>query len=91
MIGERKYWGKGLGTESRVLLLDFAFKERGFNRIWALILESNIGSIKMCERCGYKKEGLLRQSVYKNGKFQNQIIMSILSDEFYKMLKEKNI
>jgi len=91
MIGEKKYWGKGLGTESRILLLDFAFKERGFNRIWALILESNIGSIKMCERCGYKKEGLLRQSVYKNGKFQNQIIMSILSDEFYKMLKEKNI
>lgn len=42
----------------------------------------------MCERCGYKKEGLLRQSVYKNGKFQNQIIMSILSNEFYEMLKE---
>jgi len=52
-----------------LLLLDFAFSERGFNRIWALILENNIASRRMFEKCGYKTEGVLRQSIYKNGKF----------------------
>ncbi len=65
MIGAKEYWGTGLATEARMLLLKFAFYERGFNRIWAEILESNIVSQKMCSKCGYKKEGLLRQSVYK--------------------------
>lgn len=89
MIGDRKYWSKGYGSEARLLLLDYAFSERGFNRIWACILESNIASQKMCKKCGYKIEGLLRQSIYKNGKFQNQVIMSILQEEFYQMLKDR--
>ena len=91
MIGDRKYWNKGYGSEARLLLLDFAFSERGFNRIWALILDNNIASRRMCEKCGYKTEGLLRQSIYKNGKFHNQIIMSILQEEFYQMLKDRGI
>jgi len=91
MIGDRKYWSKGYGSEARLLLLDFAFSERGFNRIWALILENNIASRRMFEKCGYKTEGLLRQSIYKNGKFQNQVIMSILQEEFYQMLKDRGI
>lgn len=88
MIGEKKYWSKGLATEARILLLHFAFYERGFNRIWAHILEDNIGSQRMCEKCGYKKEGILRKSVYKNGEFKNQIIMSVLRDEFDKIIKK---
>mgnify|MGYP001051366398 CR=1 FL=1 len=91
MIGEKKYRGKGYGTEARLLLLQYAFYERGFERIWAKILEKNIGSIKMVEKCGYKKEGILRNSVLKNGKFQNQIVMSILRDEFDIIAKEKNL
>lgn len=87
MIGEKKYWGKGYGTESRLLLLQFAFLERGFERIWAGILEKNAASIKMFEKCGYKREGILRHSVYKNGSFQNQVIMSILRDEYDEMIK----
>lgn len=91
MIGDRKYWSKGYGSEARLLLLDFAFNERGFDRIWDLIRENNIASKRMCEKCGYKTEGVLRQSIYKNGKFQNQIIMSILQEEFYQMLKDRGI
>lgn len=89
MIGDKSYWSKGLATEARLLLLKFAFYERSFERIWAHVLESNIGSIKMCEKCGYKKEGLLRNSVYKNGKFHNQVVMSVLKNEFDDLIKEK--
>ena len=91
MIRDNQYWGKGLGSEVILLLSDFAFSERGFNRIWALILENNIASRRMFEKCGYKTEGVLRKSIYKNGKFQNQVIMSILQEEFYQMLKDRGI
>jgi len=91
MIGEKKYRGKGYGTEAQLLLLQYAFYERGFERIWAVVLEKNIGSIKMHEKCGYKMEGVLRNSVFKNGKFQKQIIMSILREEFDIIAQEKNL
>lgn len=87
LIGEKKYRGKGYGTEARLLLLQFAFYERGFERIWALVLENNIASLKMLEKCGYKREGLLRNSVYKNGRFNNQVLLSILRSEFDILIK----
>lgn len=88
MIGEKKYWSSGLATEARMLLLHFAFYERGLNRIWAYILEDNIGSQRMCEKCGYRKEGVLRESVYKNGVYKNQLVMSVLRKEFDEILKK---
>lgn len=90
LIGEKQYWSKGLATEAKILLLKFAFYERGFNRIWATILEDNIASQRMNEKCGYKKEGLLRQAVYKNGKFHNLVVMSVLKEEFDKLKKNYN-
>lgn len=89
MIGEKTYWSQGLATEARILLLYFAFYERGFNRVWAVILEDNIASQKMCEKCGYKKEGILRESVYKNGEMKNQILMSVLREDFDKLFNDK--
>lgn len=83
MIGDKEEWNKGYATEARMMMLKFAFEERGIERVSAYILENNKASIKMHEKCGFKKEGLLRKSVYKNGSFYNQVLMSLLKDEFY--------
>lgn len=81
LIGDRDYWGKGLATEAYMLLLDYAFNELNLNRIEALVLENNIRSLNMHKKCGYVEEGIKRNSVYKNGKYINQIIMAVLKEE----------
>ena len=83
-IGDHSCWGKGIGTEAYCQLLEYAFKERGFHRIEARVLEKNISSLKMHEKCGFKTEGTLRDSVFKNGSWQNQVILSLLENEFLK-------
>lgn len=83
LIGNRNYWGKGYATEAYHLLLDYAFKERNFHRIVAHVLEDNIASIKLHLKCGYKQEGILRQSVFKNGTWKNQIQFSILDKDYF--------
>lgn len=88
LIGDKDEWGKGYATEARFMILKFAFEERRLNRIWALIKEDNIGSIKMHEKCGYKKEGILRQSIFKNGQYYNQIMMAVLKEDFEAAYKE---
>lgn len=88
LLGDKEEWGKGYGTEARMQMLTFAFKERGLESIRDLVLEDNHVSIKLHERCGYVKEGTLRNSVFKNGRFYNQIIMAVLKDDFEKVYKK---
>lgn len=87
LIGAKDEWGKGYATEARLMILKFAFEERRLNRIWALVKEDNIGSIKMLEKCGYKKEGVLRQSIFKNGQYHNQVMMAVLREDFEEAYK----
>lgn len=82
LIGEKDCWGKGYAGEALILLCDYMFTERNIHRIQAIVLESNQASLKMHQKCGYKIDGLMRDSVFKNGKFQNQYILSLLKDDF---------
>ena len=84
LVGEHEYWGKGYASEAMKLLLDYVFNERNLNRAQALVLDSNAASLKMHQKVGYKIEGTLRQSVYKNGKYQDMIVLSILKEELGK-------
>ena len=84
LIGERDYWNQGYASEAYKLLLDYVFKERNINRVQAYVLESNVASLKMHQKVGYKIEGTLRQSLYKNGKYQNQVLLSILKEDYCK-------
>lgn len=81
-IGDKRLWGKGLASEAYLLLLEYAFQERGLHRINAFVLENNIPSCRLHEKCGYAREGVLRETVFKNGKWQNQVVYSILEDEY---------
>lgn len=82
MIGDKNEWNKGYATEARMMMLKFAFEERGLHRIDAYILENNISSIKLHEKCGFKVEGMLRKSVFKNGQYYNQVVMGLLKEDF---------
>ena len=82
LIGDKDYWGKGYAREALMLAIDYMFKERNIHRIQANILESNTASLRMHEKCGYKIEGILRDAVYKAGKYQNQYVLSLLNSEY---------
>ena len=81
LIGNQDYWGQGLGSEALKLILQYGFDERGLNRIYAHINADNAASLRLHEKCGYQREGLLRQAIFKNGQFKDVVVMSILKEE----------
>lgn len=81
-IGEKSFRGKGLALEATLETLTFGFYKIGLNRIFLKVLENNIKSIELYKKAGFVNEGLLRNSVFKNNSFQNELLMSILKDEF---------
>jgi len=81
-LGDKKYRGKGLSKEALSLTIKFAFYKIGLNRVFLKVLEENSAAIKLYQSVGFITEGILRQSVFKNNQFKNEIIMSLLKDEF---------
>jgi len=73
---------KGYGTQAIRLMLKYAFEELGLNRVYLSVLETNLAAIKVYEKCGFKREGVLRNHVFKGGKFRNLILMGICCNEF---------
>lgn len=84
IIGNKNYWNKGIGSEAYKLLIDYGFNTLNLNRISSGQTINNEGMIKVCEKNGMKKEGLLREALFKNGKFSDVIIYSILLKEYKK-------
>lgn len=58
-----EYWGKGYGTEVVNRILDFGFNDLKLHRIQAGCAVKNIGSIKVLEKAGMKREGHARQTL----------------------------
>ncbi len=65
-IGE-PYWGKGIASEAVKLITEYGFKKNDILRIYACVFEFNIASMKVLEKNGYIKEGILKKAIFKNG------------------------
>ncbi len=76
------YWGKGYATEASAGLLRYGFEERHLNRIYAYYFVSNPASGRVMQNIGLQLEGRLREHIYKDGKFVDLYLYSILRADF---------
>jgi RimJ/RimL family protein N-acetyltransferase len=76
-IGEY-YWGKGIVTEVVKTALNYFFSHREIVRIYAFVYEYNISSMRVLEKAGFRKVGIMEKAVYKNNKFLNTTYYEIL-------------
>jgi len=65
-------------------LLTFFFDKLEMNRISLKVLETNLGAKRIYEKLGFIQEGIERQAIYRDGKFIDYILMSVLRDEYEK-------
>ena len=81
LIGEADARGKGLASEASRLLLDYAFTTLGLNRVYLHVFPENEAAVRLYERVGFEREGLLRRHLYKNGRFRDVIVMAVVRGE----------
>ena len=81
-IGETDYQNKGYGTEAMEMLLEYGFNTLNMNRIELSVYEFNTRAFKTYQKVGFVEEGRKRQARYHNGKYQDEIIMAILREDW---------
>lgn len=81
MLGDKSQWGKGLGAEATKLMLKHAFEELNLHRVYLTVRNDNASAIKLYKKAGFKQEGIMRESVFKNNKYVTMNLMSILKNE----------
>ena len=76
----------GLMTEAMQKIIPFGFHEMKLHRIEACVGLANIPSLKLLEKFGFLKEGILREHYLKNNIYQDSIILSLLKKDWANLL-----
>jgi len=85
---DRVFQRRHFGTDAFLQYMNFAFNEMGLNRLVTAYLENNIVTARHMKIHGFKIESILREEVYKLGKFHNVVVVSLLASEYKE--KEKH-
>jgi len=77
-----QYWKRGIMSEAVRELLAYGFRDLNLNKIRATVVTDNVASAKLLERLSFKKEGVLRQAQFVNGKFDDLAAYALLRGEW---------
>ena len=88
VIGDKQYRDGEVRHEVGVLIRELVFDHLNMNRFTAACLAEHKTSRIMIEAYGFQLEGIKRQAVYKNGNYHDQLMFSLLREEYYRLLEE---
>ncbi len=81
-IGDRANWGQGYGTEAAGLALAFAFDELNLHRVQATVFSTNERSIALFEKLGFRREGVFREFLHRDGERYDMVLYGLLEHEW---------
>lgn len=82
IIGDPKYHNGIAWIETYLFVLDFVFNRLNMNRFSDTAITEHVSSNKIAEVLYFQKEGVLREAVYKNGRYYDLSLLSLLSKEY---------
>ncbi len=76
------FWGKGIMTEALSAIIQYGLDHMSLHRIEVLISHHNKRSQKLVRELGFKREGVLRDHYFVEGRFSDDVIFSLLKEEW---------
>ncbi len=82
MLGEKRFWGKGIGIQSVNLLLQYAFETMKLHRVWGGTSSLNVRMQNLFLKAGFQEEGRLRHTNIVDGMYIDSMRYSLLREEW---------
>jgi RimJ/RimL family protein N-acetyltransferase len=81
MIGDRRYWGKGLATDAICTVSHHAFDALEARKLTAGAVGANEAVLKAFLKVGYREEGRLRRKLLVEGEYEDHVLFGCFPDE----------
>ncbi len=82
LIGEKKFWGRVIGQEVPHLAVEYAFLRLNLNRVGLGVFAEHTAGVRCYEKIGFRKEGLMRQDLFRNGEYHDRLWVGLLRSEY---------
>ncbi len=80
-IGEHEFLDGGYGTDAMRTACRFGFDMMNLHRIDLTVYDWNPRAIRVYEKVGFRTEGVLRDGIYKAGRWNDLVLMAVLKGE----------
>lgn len=81
---------KGIGTDTVMAIMRYAFDELGLHRLDGSWFTSNKASIALYKKCGWKEEGVRREYVYKRGGWRDLVVVGVLDSDYRRIIESNH-
>lgn len=79
LLGNKKFRGHGVGQQATRFMLKHAFGPLGLHKVKVTVISDNLASYHMCLKCGFVEEGLMKEETFKNGRYYDVYLMSVIN------------
>ena len=84
----KKYRGKGFGLKSFNMIFTYLFESINIHTVYAKVGDYNETSLIAAQKAGYRITGRIPQSLYRKGKYWDNILLAITKEEFYEKINK---
>jgi len=78
----RDHIGRGYGTDALRIIVSYGFREMGLHRIQLVVAPYNVAGIRAYTKAGFTEEGRRREIVLHDGRWYDEVLMSVLDHEW---------
>ncbi len=81
-LGDKDFWGQGVGSIAARMMLDYGFRCLNFEKIYLEVSVQNVRAIRLYRKYGFRREGILRKHYRIRGKWFDAYVMSLFRKKF---------
>lgn len=88
LIGEKDYWGKGYGTDAKMVLLNYVFNTLNLRKISTTVLAFNERSLRYMKKTGHREIGRRKEEYFVEGAYRDEIYMEVFKEDWLSIWEE---
>jgi [ribosomal protein S5]-alanine N-acetyltransferase len=82
MLGEKRFWGRGIGKEVLRLIVEYAFDRLNLEKVELGVIADHLAAVRCYEQAQFRIEGRMRNGVFCEGQYKDSLWMGLLRSEY---------